>query len=50
MRLPKVIAGAADDVAGLPGEWSASEPIVLHGVAGPPCREYPLPGHGYPRT
>ncbi|MBT2452539.1 hypothetical protein J7F03_36915 [Streptomyces sp. ISL-43] len=50
MRLLKAIDEAADDPAGEPGELSEFERIVLYGVAELPGREYPPPGHGYPRA
>ncbi|MCX4804587.1 hypothetical protein ACFWWM_25695 [Streptomyces sp. NPDC058682] len=48
LRLFKAIdeARAKADMA---GEWPEFERIVLHGVAGLPGRDYPPPGHGYPR-
>lgn len=48
MRLWKAIDEAADD--GEPGEISEFERIVLYGVAELPGRQYPPPGHGYPRV
>ncbi|MFJ3963195.1 hypothetical protein [Streptomyces sp. NPDC090036] len=48
LRLLKAIGEGADD--DLPGELSEFERIVLHGVADLPGREYPPPGHGYPRV
>ncbi|MFD9412653.1 hypothetical protein ACFWBN_37395 [Streptomyces sp. NPDC059989] len=50
MRLLKAIDEAADDGLGQGGELSEVERIVLYGVAELPGREYPPPGHGYPRT
>ncbi|MEV0993052.1 hypothetical protein [Streptomyces sp. NPDC049949] len=47
-RLLKAIAAVAV-AAGEPGGLSEFERIVLHGVAVRPGREYPPPGHGYPR-
>ncbi|MEU9165666.1 hypothetical protein AB0D29_35995 [Streptomyces sp. NPDC048424] len=47
MRLLKAIDESADD--GLSGERSEFERIVLHKVAELPGRQYPPPGHGYPR-
>ncbi|MFD3758001.1 hypothetical protein [Streptomyces sp. NPDC058622] len=48
MRLLKAIDEPADD--GRPGELSKFERIALYGVAELPGRQYPPPGHGYPRT
>ncbi len=50
MRLLKTIDEVADDGSGLPGEWPEFERIVLFGVAELPGRQYPPPGHDYPRT
>ncbi|MFI5763970.1 hypothetical protein ACIA8F_23900 [Streptomyces sp. NPDC051563] len=50
MRLLKAIDEAADDPAGQRGELSEFERIVLYGVAELPGREYPPPGHGFPRA
>ncbi|MEV6682159.1 hypothetical protein AB0N09_35660 [Streptomyces erythrochromogenes] len=50
MRLLKAIDEAADDGFGLPGKLSEFERIVLYGVAELPGRQYPPPGHNYPRT
>ncbi len=47
--LLKAIDEAVCDPAGLPGEMSDFECIVLYGVAELPDREYPPPGHGYPQ-
>lgn len=49
LRLLKAIDEAAADGSGEPGELSEFERIVLYGVADLPGREYPPPGHGYPR-
>ncbi|MCC0100740.1 hypothetical protein K7B10_39525 [Streptomyces flavotricini] len=48
-RLLKAIAAVAV-AAGGAGGLSEFERIVLHGVAIRPGREYPPPGHGYPRA
>ncbi|MDD9383078.1 hypothetical protein M8Z33_41830 [Streptomyces sp. ZAF1911] len=47
MRLLKAIDEASDAA---PGEVTEFERIVLYGVAELPDREYPPPGHGYPRA
>ncbi|MFD3556967.1 hypothetical protein ACFWWA_33410 [Streptomyces goshikiensis] len=49
LRLLRAIDQAADDGSGGSGELSEFEQIVFHGVAGLSGREYPPPGHSYPR-
>ncbi|WP_314250036.1 hypothetical protein [Streptomyces sp. DSM 40907] len=45
----QAIGVAVANNVGMAGEWPEFERIVLHAVAGLPGRQYPPPGHGYPR-